>query len=261
MQENRTTNFEYGVGYLLKGNKKKSRIFGGFFFIISLALVISFSYFFSSIIVGVSSKSVASTLLNEKNYYLLSLNLCENIESANKLASEVKSLDAGGYVYKVNNGYEVIAFAYTNENDAVNVLNKVSGKYSKSHILPLKLKKLQANIKGDIKGDVVKLCSSFEECYSLLYSIASTYTSKDYYYSLNLIKDFVFTLEERLNTIKAGNTSFLVKLKTSVTALVGELNELCSLSNNVSDFESNLKYVAVSALCYRIELWKIYLRI
>lgn len=248
MQENRTQDFEFGKGYVLKGYRKKSKFFGFCFFILSIALVISFSLFSANLIVGVSQPVSGSVLLNEKKFYLLSLGSFDNEKSATEFASGIKTKEGAGYIY-YNKIYEVIAFVYSNEQDCMHVKDKVIGEYSKAHIIPLQCKKISATISKDYKQNVIECLNVFDECYAVLFSLASSYeSSKEYYTSMNLINDFILNIESKKQVLKEINSSFIVKLKTKLSELVVELKSLVDVSQGVDSFASRLK----SAACYSV---------
>lgn len=248
MQENRTQDFEFGKGYVLKGYRKKSRFFGFCFFILSIALVVSFSLFSANLIVGVSLPASGSALLKERTYYLLSLGSFDNEENASEFAKEVKVLEGAGYIY-YNKTYEVIAFVYGNEQDCLKVKDKVIGEYSKAHVIPLQCKKISATISKDYKQSVIECLNVFDECYSILFSLASSYeSSKEYYTSMNLINDFILNIESKKTSLKEINSSFAVKLKTKLSELVVELKSLVDISEGVDTFASRLK----NAACYSV---------
>lgn len=255
MQERGTQDFEFGKGYLLKGYKKKSRIFGLFFTLLSLALVVSFSIFSANLIVGVSYKGEDSVLLDEKKYYLLSLNSYEAFEAAKKEADEVRLKEGAGYIYQTGNTLEVVAFAYSSESDCINVKSKVEKDYPKSHILLITCKKITASIDSKYKAMIYDAVKSFDECYAILYSLASSYeTSKEYYTSMNLINELILQIESKITSLKDFNSTFSVKLKTKLKELVLELESLVDVNESVDTFESRIKYSTCAVVVLRKDL-------
>ncbi len=255
MQENRTHDFEFGKGYILKGYKKKSRVFGFFFFVLSVALVVSFSIFSANLIVGVSFNASSTLLLNEKTYYLLSLNSFESEAEAEEASKQVKLKQGAGYVYNTIKSYEVIAFAYINEEDCLSVKSRLEEEYKNCHIIPLKCKKINASVPSEFKGEIAYAIKTFDEVYSILYSIATSYSSsKEYYTSMNLINEVILSIESKIEAIKQVNSSFTVKLKSKLNELMVDLKKLVDVNERVDTFETRIKYATCCAIFHRYSL-------
>ena len=108
---------------------------------------------------------------------------------------------------------------------------------------------------SEFKGEIAYAIKTFDEVYSILYSIATSYSSsKEYYTSMNLINEVILSIESKIEAIKQVNSSFTVKLKSKLNELIVDLKKLVDVNERVDTFETRIKYATCCTIFHRYSL-------
>jgi len=107
---------------------------------------------------------------NERSYYLLSLNESAYYNESLKMQENIQERSGAGYIYKKDNMYYVLAFAYLNNTDASKALVQVMENYPRARIIKIKKNKIKRKIKRELKKES-KISVLFEKLSDLSYKI------------------------------------------------------------------------------------------
>ena len=183
--------------YVMKGVKSKTKILRVIIIIILVTILP---------LVLLSNSNYKNDCYKNKSYYMLSMCYTENKYNVEKLQLLVEELGGAGYAYHKNKKYYIIARAYLNREDAVNVYNKNIGEFKDAQIIEMSSKKIKKTIKRKIQANqnlelAFKYIGSIvKEVYNLSVKYDSNKISdREVYKNLALIES---NLNDHINYVK-----------------------------------------------------------
>ena len=234
-------------------------------FLLLFGVCLAIAHIVSALIIPTSTQVNANLSTPTFKIYFISLSKSQLENSAYSLAGDYQKLGAGGYVWKYQDYYHVIASCYEKENDAVLVQNNIKlNQNLDSEIFSVDFTPLSfaGDYEQEQKKVLAKSLKSFYITYQSLYDIAISLDTNVYndisarlavnstYSSLNaIVKDF--------NTIFAApQTEPLKILAHHMNKANSILENLCSAKpiNQGQTYSSLIKYRYTQLLSTYYEL-------
>lgn len=232
--------------------------------ILSLAIIIALSDFFSSVITVGDFAFLTTQNAKASSYsvYAISLDKSLTESDANTKTTMVKQLNGAGYVYKLDNIYHILASAYENKNDAEKVLEKLNEESKKNaEIIEIKIDKIEMdmNLSSSEKAILSNSINIFKNSYKNLYDISisldtSVKSETECKLLVNTLKSDIQKIKDDFNTQFSTNLNKkLLEIKLSLSSLEQNLDELCMTS---SSFSSQIKHTYLEIIKLNKDLAK-----
>ncbi len=236
-----------------KNNKKIKKVLILFTFTFVFAACLGFAQVISYLIIPTSTQVSQGLSTPSFKLYFISLTKSQLENSAHSLACDYQKLGAGGYVWKYNGYYHVIASCYEKENDATLVQNNIKVNYNlDSDIFSIDFTTL--SLSGDYDNDgkkvLTKALKSFYVAYQELFDIAisldtSVYNDISARLAINNVYSTMNSTLADFNTLyKNVQEQTLSLLGRHLGKAVNILENLCSgkLESNTQTYSSLIKY-------------------
>lgn len=236
---------------------KKGLIIGTFvlFFVICLG----FAQVVSNVIIPTSTQVAANLSTPSFKLYFISLNKSQVENSAYSLANDYQKLGAGGYIWKYNGYYHIIASCYEKENDATLVQNNIKLNYNlDSEIFSINFTNL--SFSGDYDNESKKVLSkalkSFYTAFQSLFDIAISldtcvYNEISARLAINSVYSaFNATATDYKTLFKENQEASFTLLNKHIDKATNILEWLCSgkLENKDQTYSSLIKYRYIQLL-------------
>ncbi len=239
---------------LLPKNKQKlKKVLIIFTFTFVFAICLGFAQVISYLIIPTSTQVSQGLATPSFKLYMISLAKSQLENSAASLAGDYQKLGAGGYVWKYNGYYHVIASCYEKENDATLVQNNIKINHNlESEIFTVDFNTL--SLSGDYDSDgkkvLIKALKSFYSAYQELFDIAisldtSVYNEISARLAINNVYSSVNSTLTDFNTLyKDSQIQTLSLLGRHLDKAVNILENLCAvkLENPNQTYSSIIKY-------------------
>lgn len=211
---------------------------GGFILFVNVASLLGYDnfVFFVKYDVNISSK----------NYYALSFGEFDDLLVAEQSLQGVIAQGGAGYLWKLNNNYNVVAFIYNSTNDANNVMENLNTTKYDLSVKTISTNSIKTNLKDCTKEQIESVNNSInyvvkviDEIYNLSIKfdkseVTATFVSNE----LNNYKGNMLSSLEELKSINSGS-SFVLNCKN---LLIKTTNDIENIINKILN-ESNINYL------------------
>ena len=257
-----TAKKEQKVEFEVKTQKKQGG--GRFFFfiliVVCVGLCIVVSQFFSNIIsTGSVSFSTFSTASSDKyTLYAVSLGSYPSQTQADDYAVSVRAKNAGGYVYKNNGKFFVIASIYEKKNDAESVAENLSTAGNSAEIVELNVEKVNFNkiSTQSLKKEFIEFLSLFKDVYTNMYDISvsldtSVFSEAKAKIEVDGLKTKLSAAIEKLsNGTSSADGVYYVIIKNKAQNIIDELDEVVNFNEtDTYPLGAKIKNTYISVVC------------
>ena len=244
---------------LIKSKKKKGKGFG---VLLVCLFILGGVIYLSGVLGNAISVGSFSFMFNNNNikvkehsYYAVVMGEYDSEKDAQKVASGVSVMGAGGYVWSNNQKYYVIGNVYKLKTDAENVLKNMSATNYSCFVKEIKYKKIDYSAenltkeqRGVINNCIEKINEIFERCYNYAIrfdkgEVVSTVVSSE----LNTLKGELLILASKLDAINSvsPNTKTVI-LKNSIVNINNEIENTILKVIDGTSVNKDLKYLTTS---------------
>lgn len=246
--------------------KKTSKISSVLFLILCLAVCLSLSEFFSSLITVGGFSSLASSNIKQQAFdiYAICLYETQTKASANEMSELVQKKLGAGYVYQTSNAFCVLASAYENLSDAQNVESNLKENGTQCKITKISFKELaiKENVLEQEKTALLSAVTSFFNTYKKLYDLSVSIDTNLYTeIQAKVILNDIISEQSKQKTnfetyFNSKLTTQLLKLKLSLSDLSQVLTDLSNFSSTQIPYSSMVKNTYIKVLFLYDELTK-----
>ena len=222
-------------------SSKKTKFFSIFFMIISFALCISLSGFFSSLITVGGFSNITSGDAKSSGFvvYAVSLYKTQTKAQAREMSEIAMHKNGAGYIYQDDEAFYVFASCYENKADAEKVVSNLKENEVSSSIKDLQFNEilLKSKMTEQEKTVLIKALSSFKNLYKKLYDLSVSIDTK----LLNEIQAKVLLndiISEQSKVQTNFETIFNSKLTSTLLEIKLSLSNISNILNNLADFSS-----------------------
>lgn len=238
---------------LPKNKQKFKKVLISFTFIFVFSICLGFAQVISYLVIPTSTQVLQGLSTPSFKLYFISLAKSQLENSATSLACDYQKLGAGGYIWKYNGYYHVIASCYEKENDATLVQNSIKVNHnldSEIFTVDFTTLSLSGEYDNDGKKVLAKTLKSFYVAYQELFDIAisldtSVYNEISARLAINTVySNMNSTLADFKTLYKDTLDQTLSLLNHHLEKAVYILENLCAgkLENNSQTYSSIIKY-------------------
>lgn len=193
---------------------------------------------------------------NSFDIYAISLSSFSNKLEAEEISKSYKRKNAGGFVWKIDGLYHILASAYTSENDAIKVKDKLIDISIDSKVVKIEFDEviMQGSYNQHEKTCLVNSLTCFKTTYEKLYDISVSLDTEvlkeiECVLAVGEIKSgIVETLSNFNNLFNDKLTTNLLKIKVSLNSLVKTLEITDEKDDTTIPYSSKLKYAYLDVL-------------
>lgn len=231
--------------------KNKSSIFVILMMVLSLAVCILGADIMSTYItIGTFSIGNSSVKQTSFDIYAISLSSFANKVEAEEISKTYKKQNAGGYVLNYENSYHILASAYTSENDAIKVKDKLLEISVESKIIKLDFDELiiEGNFSNLEKTNLVSTLACFKETYEKLYDLSVSLDTEvikeiDATLTLSEIKSNITKIKSNFDSLFNDKlTSILLEIKVALNSTISSLDSTMKKDDTTIPYSSRIKY-------------------
>lgn len=237
--------------------KNSSKFFVGLMLILSLGICILGADLMSSYItVGSFNLGGNYAKYNSFDIYFISLASFSSKVEAEEISKTYKRQNAGGFVWNYENAYHILASAYTSENDAIKVKDKLLEISIDSKVIKIKFDEImiEGNFSQLEKSTLVSSLGIFKETYDKLYDISvslDTEVSKEIesVMSVSELKSRITEIQSNFNNLFNDKlTTNLLKIKIGINSLLKTIENTNQKDDTTIPYSSRLKYAYLETL-------------
>ena len=231
-----------------KNSKTSSKIFATLVLLLSFAFCILCADLCSSIItVGSFSISGNGIKISSFDIYAISLSASASKVQAEESATTFKAQGSAGYVWNIDNTFNVLASAYLNESDAKKVSEKLTANNVNNTVIKISFDEIA--ISGEFSSQerniLISSLNSFKTTYEKLYDASvslDTQISNDIQTKIAIgnIKSEIVKIKSDFDSVfTAKITNALLQLKLKLGEIINILDKLSEKQNSLS---AEIKY-------------------
>lgn len=208
------------------------------------------------ITVGYFNIGTGNIKQNAFNIYAISLSSFPNKVEAQEISKTYKRQNAGGYVWKQDNLYHILASAYTSENDAIKVKDKLINISIDSKIIKLEFDDciIEGNFNQIEKTSLLNSLQCFKNTYEKLYDLSisldtGVVTEIQCVMNVGELKSNITEIISNFNNLFNDKlTTSLLKIKVGLNSLTKTLENTDQKDDTTVAYSSRLKYAYLETL-------------
>lgn len=254
--------FDAYANYYYKKDKKKNRkakFLSVVFIILSILIVVFFSISFSNFLVVAKIVNINTNYIYEdRTLYALSLVETDKKSEAEEQSIEIKQQGGAGFIYKLDNKFNVLSSIYDNKKDATNVKINLEKNGINAKLIEIIMPKIDFKISLSSKSSKIlnEGIELFYSSYKNLYNLSVSLDTNELDMigvknNINeLIKSNEKVVDEYINNFNQASNIYILYVKIYLNRLNDILNDLKN-KDETTNFSSEIKYSYCSVIdCY-----------